>query len=78
MKLEFREQKIEFIIGVDDIFYRITFKRGSADSPWVFELFDILKDKIVYMSKVDKSIYPDPGFASDIIMTFISRGDAAP
>ncbi len=77
MKIEFREQKIEFIIGVDGIFYRITFKRGGAESPWVFELFDILMDKIVYMSKVDASIYPDPDFAVDIIKTFTGKNQEA-
>ncbi len=75
MEIEFREQHIEFVIGVGGIFYRATFKRNGAASPWVFELFDILKDKIVYLSKVDASIFPDPNFATDIIRTFTSRGE---
>ncbi len=73
MKIEFREQKIEFVIHIDEIFYRITFNRSGGNSPWVFELFDILMDKIVYMSKVDASIYPDPDFAVDIIKTFTGK-----
>ncbi len=76
MEIEIREQKVEFVIGVDGIFYRTTFKRSGTASPWVFELFDILKDKIVYLSKVDASIFPDPNFATDIIHTFTSREEA--
>ncbi len=75
MGIEFREQKVEFVIGVEDVFYRTTFRRGGAASPWVFELFDILKDKIVYLSKVDAAVFPDPNFAVDVIRTFTSRGD---
>lgn len=71
--MEFREQKTEFVIGVDKIFYRVTFRRNGPNSPWILELFDILKDKIVYVSKADASVWPDPEFAADIMKTFTTR-----
>lgn len=76
MGMEFREQKIEFVIGVDNIFYRITFQRKGAASPWVLEMFDILMNKIVYMSKIDASVYPDPEFAADIVRTFTNQRES--
>jgi len=72
MKIEFQEQKIEFVISIDGIFYRIIFKRSKSISAWRFELFDVLRNKVVFMSKADSSIWPDPEFAADIIKTFIS------
>jgi len=72
MKIEFKEQKIEFVISIDGIFYKIVFKRSDSISAWRFELFDVLKNKVVHMSKADYTIWPDPDFAADIIKTFIS------
>lgn len=72
MTIEIKEQKIEFVVSIDGIFYKIIFMRKENISAWTFELFDVLKNKVVYMSKADSSIWPDPDFAVDIIKTFIS------
>ena len=70
MSIEFREQKVEFVVSIDEIFYRITFNRSGNLAPWVMELFDVLKNKIVYLSKMDASIFPDQEFAVNVIKTF--------